>query len=548
MTKGPSDYVKYGESLLLRQSNQLVFISLVLGSGAASLAQAQSVSCAHFEIHNESYDVKKEALAECQALKPVFNLSQCLDTRVVNSAKVECHGDSATATITTQTTKYEVPLKRFVGEKNNSLWDTVGPIKQIKLVSREKKIVTVVPKKPDRAPAAVIGTNEAQQTKAAQASLNPAPTATPVAVPTSAPLATPAAPVNLIPPTLSISGMFDAYYAQNFNHTPAVTTPSSTSPGLPNQQNSSRNFDLYNNQFALNLAELTIKNTMKETTLLVDLDFGQQADYIAKQDSGSTATTDSVSKNIGQAILTYSPSSHPGLSFSVGKMDTNMGYETPKAINNWQYSRSFLFSYGIPYWHMGASVTDTIVPDLFTASAFVYNGWNTLYNDNSGHTFALQLALTPNKNFSFVYNGIEGPEHPEDISDITQVHEMIATFNASSKVQMASDTIYGWAGRAFESESDAHWWASSFALKYQVLPLYSISPRLEFYRDADGYTTGTVQDLTSVTLTQATKLPDGIEPRLELRWDHSSAGSFQSGVTTTKKDQLTLLIAALYSF
>src|ERR1700745_2943605 len=106
---------------------------------------------------------------------------------------------------------------------------------------------------------------------------------------------------------LTFNVFLDGYYDYNFNRPPSVQTPNPAN-FPPSQNGPFRNFDIYSNQFSLSLAELEVSKKGKEAGFLIDFDFGTQADIVANSSGAAgTGNTDGVSKNIGQAYMTYSP-------------------------------------------------------------------------------------------------------------------------------------------------------------------------------------------------------------------------------------------------
>ena len=354
---------------------------------------------------------------------------------------------------------------------------------------------------------------------------------------------------------LTIGAFLDLYYAYNFNRpapTPVLANTTSTSASLPPANNALRFYDLYNNTIGLNLAEITLKRTSSEVGMLIDLDFGHEADLNAAVNPGTgTQVVDEVSKHVGQAYLTYNPSWAPKLRLDAGKLITHMGLEVAKSKENFQYSRSLLYSFGIPIWHMGAHVAYTAVPDRLQLSAYVYNGWNSIYESNTTKTFGGQLKFTPG-DLVLVYNLITGPEQPNDDADWRTVHEIYGTWE-TGRLTLAFDAIYGKeknvtpAGAA--APLNATWWAVTIAPKFQLMPKLYVSPRFEIYKDKDGFTLqGPPQTIYSYTLTGGLMVADGLELRLEFRDDHSTSATRFVTTTAVPSNQFTSLVALLYSF
>lgn len=392
----------------------------------------------------------------------------------------------------------------------------------------------------------------------------PAPEPTPAGAPPTPPPAPEPAPIVVSVPAasptpvlpewmrgLTLSAYADFYYSYNTNrpyqgHAAPAAGADTSYHGLDRTQTPLRNFDMRHNQITLNLAEFTIKRVNDASSLRLDFDFGDMADATHKDAAGRV---DEVSKHIGQAIIGYSPAALDGFTISVGKMATHLGYEVTKAKDNWQYSRSFVFALAIPYWHTGASFA--YVPnDKVSSALFVYNGWNSVADNNTGKTIGLQVAGTPVTGVSIIYNGITGPEQNDDEKDKKTVHEMIATWTASDCLAVAADFVAGTSqNEALVSGENgtAHWSGLQAALKWTIDPVFSVSPRLESYWDGDGYTTGVSQSLHELTVTGAATLVAGLETRLEVRRDLANHEAFLRGKDPAK-DQTTMTLGMLSSF
>jgi len=158
------------------------------------------------------------------------------------------------------------------------------------------------------------------------------------------------------PAPITWSGFIDAYYSKNFN-SPATET------------NQLRNFDINENQFALSLAELVIQKQASPVGFRMDLDFGPTNDLV-QPGNGSTLNV------LQQAYLTAVLPVGSGLTVDVGKFVTHMGNEVIESKDNWNYSRSFLFEFAIPYYHTGIRLTYPIA-SMLSGTLDLLNGWNS---------------------------------------------------------------------------------------------------------------------------------------------------------------------------
>jgi hypothetical protein len=492
----------------------------------------------------------------CETLNVQLDISKCQD-HAVGAPRIECSDDAATATLEGEKYSYVARLKKTEGQWGRIAWVAQGEVAETAIEGSKKSEVTKSKKKKGAAsdlvktkvPKAHQRQEEAQAVSAtvsvpvtppaasAATSTQPTATATPVA---------PASATTVTPFGITFAGYLDGYFVQNFNHPQPVTVPASTPPTYPIGNVNNRLYDIYSNQVTLNLAEFTIRKAGQEVSVLVDLDFGTQADLNASLAPG---VSDVVSKYIGQAVLTYTPAKVSGLTIDFGKMYTHVGYETAKARDNWQYSRSDLYSYGIPIWHTGVHVGYELLPKKVTIGGYLYNGWNSIYDNNSGKTLGAQLKFTPNDSLILVYNYIGGPEQAKNDSNRKTLHEVNEAYSMNPVLSFAADQLYGTEDNAV-STGNAFWWAATLAMKAQLTARYSISPRAEVYRDGTGYTlsSGGQQTITDYTLTNAFVVADGFETRLEARYDHSTSSTAFTTTDGTSKSQVTLAAALMYTF
>src|SRR4029079_1870297 len=121
-----------------------------------------------------------------------------------------------------------------------------------------------------------------------------------------------------------------------------------------------------------------------------DLNFGPVTDMVHAFEPGGA----DVFKAFEQAYVSYLARVGKGLQLDVGKFVTPHGAEVIEAKDNWNYSRSLLFSLAIPYYHTGVRATYSLNDKVSVMGALV-NGWNDFKDNNSGKTFGAQIALKP---------------------------------------------------------------------------------------------------------------------------------------------------------
>lgn len=342
------------------------------------------------------------------------------------------------------------------------------------------------------------------------------------------PAATTAPPAN----PLSITGLVDVNYNYNFNN------PLS-------RMNTYRNFDVQENSFNINEARLTFQKNAAPVGFRVDLAYGQTMDLVNSDASLGGSNGQLSLKNVEQAYLTAVVPIGSGLTINAGKMVTHMGSEVIETLGNINYSRSFLFTFAIPYDHNGISAAYTWSPQ-FSTNLYVYNGWNDVITVNSGKTLGAEITWTPDSVFNFTENFIGGAEEPNSYAK-RYVFDSIFNLQATDALFVTLDADYG-------QESDtpvgfAIWKGAALTGKYTLTDVSAIAARGEYYYDQNGFTTGTLQSLKEITATYEYKFGGSLVTRLEYRYDWSGVGSFEdSNGNFTKNNQNTLLIGSVYSF
>lgn len=254
---------------------------------------------------------------------------------------------------------------------------------------------------------------------------------------------------------------------------------------------------------------------MRELSFLLDLDFGKLADANVSFTANGGLLIDEVFKNVGQGYLSYKPRAVRGFVLDVGKLAQHLGYE--------------------------------VAQNTFTAGLYVYNDWNSLYHNNSGKTFGLQLKYTGTPGLTVVYNNIYGPEQALNNSNMKFVNEVNATYSLNDRLSLAVDGLLGSEERT--GASKAKWRALTLYAKGQVVDFWSISPRFEVYNDQDGYTlaANNHEVLQGYTLTNAFRVSKGFEFRLEGRHDRSTEPTRFVGRDRNHKTQTTVPAGFLFT-
>jgi hypothetical protein len=325
---------------------------------------------------------------------------------------------------------------------------------------------------------------------------------------------------------IDFNGLLDGYYGLNSNH-PASRT------------NQLRNFDVMTSQFSLNMAKLVMEHSANPLGFRVDLGFGKALDLV-----NGSASSPAAFRNIEQAYVSYRPAHLKGLQLDFGKHVTMAGAEVIETSSNWNYSRSLLFAWAIPYYHMGLR-TSLPVGKHFTAGFHLVNGWNNVEDNNTGKTIGLSGAVAAGP-VTWSNNYYAGPEKTDTNQGWRQLYDTTLLLNRA-KAGFYFNFDYG-LDRNPGAKGNA-WYGVAGAARLAVTDHIGLSPRLEWFKDRDGFSTGTVQTLKEFTLTGEYKFTCGLLSRLEYRRDWSDRPFFEKGVTPGgSKNQTTLLAGLVANF
>ncbi len=326
---------------------------------------------------------------------------------------------------------------------------------------------------------------------------------------------------------IEFSGLVDGYYNLNLNH-PVDKT------------NQLRNFDVRANQFSLNMAKLTLEHAADPVGFRVDFGFGRAFDIVhsGEKDLG-------VMRNVEQAYVSLKPPKGKGLQVDFGKFVTAAGAEVIETNSNWNYSRSLLFSWAIPYYHMGMRTTMPLGKH-FTGGFHVVNGWNNVEDNNSGKTFGFMGAFNSSK-VTWTNNYMVGPEKSGTNDGYRHLYDTTMLFTPNSKLNAYVNFDYGVDKNV--SKGEQRWVGIAVASKLQANNWFALTPRLEWFNDADGFSTGTVQKLKEFTLTGEFKMKEGFFTRVEYRKDWSNVDFFNRGNQTANHgNQDTVLVGMVAYF
>jgi hypothetical protein len=303
-----------------------------------------------------------------------------------------------------------------------------------------------------------------------------------------------------------------------------------------------RGFDNRHNTFTLSNVALGGWWDKKNAVGSVMLQVGNTPStyYLAEPSFGGTGATNATSselfKYVQEAIVGYRFDVGGGLLLSAGIFLSPIGPESIPVHVNDHWSRSNLF-FGLPFYHTGVKLAYS-VSDVITASLGVYNGWNSVVDDNAGKSILAQIEIAPfdELQLSILYmTGIERPSGAPEGQPWRHLFDVYATYEVHSRVTLRAHVDGGFEPNAFGTSG---WVAFALYGRVTLLDSLRFAMRGDLFReytavDAMGvraapisFPVGRVGSLTS---TLDYRPHPNVSLRLEHRFDGASDDLFFKG-------------------
>ena len=307
-------------------------------------------------------------------------------------------------------------------------------------------------------------------------------------------------------PTFNFSGTVDTYFRASFTEDPVA--PGTSFANL--------------NGFSLGMANFIVSYEGEKSGFVADVVFGPR---------GSDAVFGSVgnsSEMVNQLYAYYNIAE--GVTVTLGNFNTFLGYEVISPAANFNYSTSYMFSYG-PFSHTGAKVDFSISDDVSLMVGLFNQTDQTEANYDRYTAFGAQLGL-----YGQYLNLLAGDEYFQ--LDYTGGFDLSDSFflgiNATTAT-LAGDT--GFAGVALYPQLTA---SDSFA----------IGLRGEFFSETEGFgalVSDGDADNFSLTLTGSFTSGNFIF-KPEFRLDSASSEIFAISPTETSESLASFVMAMIYTF
>jgi hypothetical protein len=230
---------------------------------------------------------------------------------------------------------------------------------------------------------------------------------------------------------------------------------------------------------------------------------------------------------------------------------------------NWNWSRSNLF-FGLPFYHTGVRLSYAL-SDVWSATIAVYNGWNSVVDNNPAKSVSGQLVYScPKVVASMLYFG--GIERPLGAPEGPAWRHLVDAHVTWHLVPWLSLLAHGNAGAEVNRFGVSSWAASALSTRFRLAPSVFVTTRGDaFFEQVATNALGRATPLfwpapwvASATGTLDVRPHARTSFRLEYRHDEAGADMFFGGdvagdggttpfaVNRSKQDTLTAGLTAWF--
>lgn len=360
------------------------------------------------------------------------------------------------------------------------------------------------------------------------------------------------------PSKLNISGSIDAYFRTNLS---APNNSDAIAPGSSFANN---------NGFALGMVNLITSYEGEKVGFVADLVFGPRGeDAVFGSPLYNPNNPFGGSSQIVNQLYAYWNVTDK-ITLTMGNFNTYLGYEVISPTANFNYSTSYMFSYG-PFSHTGLKA-DFAITDKVSGMLSIMNPTDyTEFNPFGTYTYGAQLGFG-GVFLNFLYGDQDGKlnENMEVTGDPlvssggTFQADLTAGWDLSDKLFFGVNATYNTTstGETFDGTAITDIDADGFGfygaagyLQYAFSDAFSLGTRIEYFGEfqqgvgaIDAYNADGEASIIDVTLTGQYKI-ENLTIIPEFRLDAGSEdNTFYNSNLENSKSLTSFLVAVVYSF
>lgn len=337
-------------------------------------------------------------------------------------------------------------------------------------------------------------------------------------------------------PTITVGAYLEEYYQLH------VQNPSNRITNL-------RGFDSRSRTFTLSNVAVSVKGEAGPITSLVVLQVGHTPStyYLGEPTSAGTGSVDTSSGELWKYVQTATVSAKAAHDFllEAGLFPSPIGPEVIPVKDNWNWSRSNLF-FALPFYHTGARVSHPLGSTSWTGTLAVYNGWNSVVDNNGDPSVALSAAYSSSKTTAqlLYFGGIERPDGAPEGKAWRNLFDALIQTALTDQVSILAQAD---AGVEPNDLGTSAWAAGAVYAKVQLTPaLYAAVRGDTFYEKVAGKNGMTasaiflpVKWVAEGTATLAYQPVDHVSLRLEYRHDQAASNAYFGGAVAADPVTMT---------
>jgi hypothetical protein len=214
--------------------------------------------------------------------------------------------------------------------------------------------------------------------------------------------------------------------------------------------------------------------------------------------------------------------------------------------DNFNWSRSNLF-FGLPFYHTGATVSHPLAGD-WTAKFHVYNGWNSVVDNNGYPSIALSAAYAGTDTTAqlLYFGGIERPTGSPEGQPWRNLFDALVQHVVSDTLTLAAQAD---AGFEINDLGTSAWAAAAIYAKLALDDTLYVALRGDYFYEQvaedDGVSASPIfwptQWMASGTATLAYQPVGGVSIRIEYRHDQAERDVFFGGDVAVEPMTMTFV-------
>lgn len=322
---------------------------------------------------------------------------------------------------------------------------------------------------------------------------------------------------------LQISGSVDTYWKYDFSGYKNENGTSNIGTSFADNQNS----------VSIGMLDVALSRQVGRTSFLGEFSFGPRS--FKSIPTFQLDSIDDINMNIQNLLVTYALTDQ--LSATAGYMGTFVGYEVISPTGNFNYSTSYLFSFG-PFQNAGVRL-DYAISDSFGLMVGVFNDWN-VYQDFNGVTdLGAQVFWSPGEGYDIYLNYLKGDPSGR-IVDLTAGFQLSeALYLGINAADYRSNDDSGYAGVAIYPQISLST-AFAIGLRSELFSTKDVS-------DESGQLVTGGEQVFSNTIT-GNFYSGPLTISSEIRIDGASSDFFYDSNTVQTGTASQFLVAAIFAF